>query len=146
MTLWATIKQGFEIVGYLIAVAGVLFLAGQVWQKIRRGEFGDLRLTPIQQIAQDVKHVQQQLEALDRKLDGQYTDVAQKVNAHHIDIRYLKDALNGEYERLAEKFHPKEFVDRRFVESEADRNKIHVELEAMRSRCDLVLMNRKHDT
>ena len=136
---WTVIEQIAKIAVWITGIIGCAFLAGQIWQKIRRGEVGDIRLTPIQQIAQDVKQVQTQIHDLSVQLGKQFTDIAGQVSEHHQSIRRLTTALEQEYVRLCGEsgfLYSRQMVDQKLKESEVDRNKIHVEVEAVKARFD----------
>jgi len=137
---WMTIEQAAKTIGWVFAGVMLIFGAGVLWQKFKRGEFGDVKLSPMQQIAVDLAElsamVKREIAELRLQIGTQFTDVVQRVNAHHTDLRELKDARNNEYERLVQKFYSKEIIDRRFDESEKDRNKLHAELKDIAARCD----------
>lgn len=132
---WAMLEQVAKTVGWVTAAVAVVFLAGVIWQKIKRGELGDTRLSPLQQIAQDLLILTRKSEEgfarMETQIGRQYTDVAQQVLAHHTTIKELTKLHENEYARLCGEngfLYSRQMVDQKFSESERERKILRDEL------------------
>src|SRR3990167_5399565 len=136
---WAQVQVVATVFGWVVSLILVVFVSGRLWQRIRRGEVGDFRLSPLQQIAVDLKELsktfEREIASLRAQIGTQYTDVVQRVNAHHATLRELTDAQHNEYERLAKWFYTKEMIDRMRAESEKDREALRGDVALVKSQC-----------
>lgn len=137
---WLTYFQPvLSIVGGLGTTIAVVFLAGRYFQRLSRGEVGDPKLSPIQRLSVDVEKlgetVTRELAELRRQIGTQYTDVIQRFNIDHDRLRELIQARDNEYARLSAWVYSKEFIDRRFLESEQDRKALRDEFQVFRTQC-----------